>query len=188
MGASGPVPLSCVRGEVEGTSLADFVARNPHPFLLLATREQLDDGTAFQTMAIEHSPTPLGSEGPTTLVPQRSRRASGGEVVHSVVKRTANAFASMITLGRAPNNDLHFPLRSISKFHAYFMRVESTGTWHVVDAGSTNGTFVNGEQVGGEKNRRALAAGDRVRFGPDLETRFFDASAFHAFLTSRERV
>jgi V8-like Glu-specific endopeptidase len=37
------------------------------------------------------------------------------------------------------------------------------GAWWIVDAGSTNGTFVNGARV----DRRPLAVGDRLAFGDD---------------------
>lgn len=53
-------------------------------------------------------------------------------------RSSSNAFDLMITLGRAPNNDLVLPHPRISKFHAY-VRLQGDA-WQLVDVGSTNGT------------------------------------------------
>src|SRR4051794_33014025 len=68
---------------------------------------------------------------------------------------------SQATVGRETSSDLVIDWDSqVSRQHA---RLElGAGGWEVVDDGSRNGTFVNGEQVRG---RRALADGDAVRFG-----------------------
>jgi pSer/pThr/pTyr-binding forkhead associated (FHA) protein len=66
-----------------------------------------------------------------------------------------------LTIGRSSRNDLH--LRGDRFASARHARVEPRpdGVW-VVDAGSTNGTFVNGVRLDGEKR---LAPGDVVRVG-----------------------
>src|SRR2546425_439179 len=48
-------------------------------------------------------------------------------------------------LGRALDNGLHLPERSISRHHAFF-KIEDGRAW-LTDLGSTNGTFVNGERI-----------------------------------------
>ncbi len=65
----------------------------------------------------------------------------------------------VLTVGRSNSNDLVLPDLSISKQHAQFMQ-DSEG-WRVVDLGSTNGTFVNGEKV----QEKRLQAGDAIRIG-----------------------
>lgn len=102
-----------------------------------------------------------------------------------LVKRDVNKFASMITLGRAANNDIRINLPSISKFHAYFTHVQSNDTWFIADANSSNGTFVNGERLKGEKTRTKLANGAAVRLGQDVALRFFEAKSFFEFLKTR---
>ncbi|MCZ7686270.1 MAG: FHA domain-containing protein [Sandaracinaceae bacterium] len=80
-------------------------------------------------------------------------------IVHALRKRTST-FAGVILVGRASSNDVCIDHGTISKLHA---RVR-LGEQHlfVEDAGSRNGTFVEGERV---RREAAVYAGDTVRFG-----------------------
>src|SRR5689334_10015868 len=79
---------------------------------------------------------------------------------------------STILVGRKPANDLRFDLRGdldVSGDHAQIR--EQGGHWSVVDTGSTNGTYVNGEAVDGEA---PIKDGDIIAFGrngPTVEVR-----------------
>ncbi|HWC73311.1 MAG TPA: FHA domain-containing protein, partial [Gemmatimonadales bacterium] len=66
----------------------------------------------------------------------------------------------VVNIGRADYNDLVLPDESVSTTHAKLQRRE--GVWVLVDLDSTNGTFVDGDQVKGEM---PLAPGANVRFG-----------------------
>ena len=66
----------------------------------------------------------------------------------------------VVNIGRADYNDIVFPDESVSTTHAKLQRRE--GVWVLVDLDSTNGTFVDGDQLKGEM---ALAPGANVRFG-----------------------
>lgn len=66
----------------------------------------------------------------------------------------------VVNIGRADYNDLVFPDESVSTTHAKLQRRE--GIWVLVDLDSTNGTFVDGDQIKGEI---PLAPGANVRFG-----------------------
>ncbi len=71
-----------------------------------------------------------------------------------------------LTIGRSPEADVRIEDRYASQVHA---RVYSNrGSYRVEDLGSTNGTFVNGEQVNRETSLRDL---DQIRIG-DTEFRF----------------
>lgn len=87
--------------------------------------------------------------------------------VGAVEKRPgSNPFALMITLGRAPNNDLVLNHAALSKFHAYLRR--SGESWVVDDPGSTNGTCVDGVPV--ESGRGVPArSGARITLGGEVE-------------------
>jgi uncharacterized membrane protein len=70
---------------------------------------------------------------------------------------------SVITIGRHPLSDFRFDLEAdldVSTRHAELRAVD--GVWTIHDQESTNGTFVNGERVRGE---RRLHAGDTIAFG-----------------------
>jgi pSer/pThr/pTyr-binding forkhead associated (FHA) protein len=66
----------------------------------------------------------------------------------------------VVNIGRADYNDLVLADESVSTAHAKLQRRE--GVWTLVDLGSTNGTFVDGEKVQGEV---PLGPGATVRFG-----------------------
>ena len=70
---------------------------------------------------------------------------------------------SIVVAGRHPLCDLRFDAerdRDVSARHA---EIRAAGeAWVVRDLGSTNGTFVTGERLAGE---RAIAAGDAITFG-----------------------
>ena len=70
-----------------------------------------------------------------------------------------------VTVGRLADNTLQIEDASVSSHHAEVF-LES-GKYHLLDLGSTNGTFVNGEAV----TAAILNHGDEVRFGR-IETVF----------------
>jgi pSer/pThr/pTyr-binding forkhead associated (FHA) protein len=66
----------------------------------------------------------------------------------------------VVNIGRADYNDLVLPDESVSTTHAKLQRRE--GVWILIDLESTNGTYIDGDQVKGEA---PLAPGATVRFG-----------------------
>lgn len=64
-----------------------------------------------------------------------------------------------ITIGRGPDNDLVLDHVSLSGSHAVIQN--EGGAFKVTDLGSTNGTFVNGDQI----TEAPLTEGTRVLFG-----------------------
>ena len=67
-----------------------------------------------------------------------------------------------ITLGRSPTNNIFVRDKSASRVHCQIV-VTDDGC-RLTDLQSTNGTFVNGEQV----TECVLSAGDEVRLGTTL--------------------
>ena len=92
-----------------------------------------------------------------------------------VLKRDDNAFSDRISLGRAPNCDMVLRLSYISKLHAHFTL--RGGLWHLSDAGSANGTSVNGKQLRTGESM-AVKVGDDVQFG-SAEFRLTDAGLLY---------
>jgi two-component system cell cycle response regulator len=68
-----------------------------------------------------------------------------------------------VRIGRGGDNQIVLEGDSVSRRHCHFDRRQ--GAWHIVDDGSTNGTFLNEEQV---KGSSALNNGDRVKVGPTI--------------------
>jgi len=68
----------------------------------------------------------------------------------------------VIRIGRARDCDLSLESGFISRYHARIERAE--GGWEVIDEGSKNGVFVNGQRVGTSASQ-PLHQGDSLRVG-----------------------
>lgn len=70
---------------------------------------------------------------------------------------------SPVRIGRGPDNTIVLDGDSVSRRHA---RLERRGkSWFLVDDGSTNGTYLNEEQISGEA---LLNNSDRLKVGPTI--------------------
>jgi hypothetical protein len=108
----------------------------------------------------------------------------GGEpMVFLLTKTRDNAFQRRVTVGRTSNNDLPVEDPSVSRFHAWFQREDDEAHWYVVDAGSKNGTKVNGKVLE-KKKPHQLANGTRIRIG-HVDLSFFDSHGFLKMLKNR---
>lgn len=97
------------------------------------------------------------------------RRSDGAELVRLA--------GSRVTLGREPANMVAFPEDgSVSRSHAVLERVAEG--WLLRDLGSSNGTYVNGARLDGD---RILQAGDSIFVGHS-ELRFEEGEAATATL------
>lgn len=150
-----------------GESRREFLAAIKEPHLVLWT--ELNDGSDERpTAQFLTTSLPLRPGAP----PDRGPPGDGPHGVLPVRKRTdGNAFSLMITIGRAPNNDLVLADRRVSKFHAYFRRVGDG--WTVSDANSTNGTRVDDVPVPAERSV-TLRSGARVVLGGAVVLEFLE--------------
>jgi hypothetical protein len=160
-------------------SREDFVRRCPHPFLLALSgtteqSEQLYQGRPMRTMRL-----PNAAQLASAMMAERRRQAQQIGRVVLAVKKTQSSYPSMITVGRAPNNDLVIQDGLVSKFHAWFRVTD--GQASVADAGSANGTRVNDLLLVANAEPTPLAPGDKVTFGVTA-FRFVDAAGAWAAL------
>ncbi len=81
------------------------------------------------------------------------RSAEGG------AKERYDLGQTLVNLGRAPENSIVIAESKVSRLHAQLNWVNDD--WEVVDLGSSNGTFVNGERI----ERRRIAPGDTIQIG-----------------------
>jgi pSer/pThr/pTyr-binding forkhead associated (FHA) protein len=159
------VPLESLRDDARSLSPADFEARHGAAFLLLsAVRPQAPQNTFSTHLEL------LGDD-------ETSERTGA----LSTLVYPLRSDVHIVTVGRAPDNDVVIPDRSISRRHAFLKRGPDGG-YLVLDAGSSNGTTVNGASVlvKGAGPPTAVRPGDTLRVGA-LEFTFAHAAGLQEF-------
>jgi hypothetical protein len=171
------VSIHDLRPDARILSPADFEERHGSAFLLLTAA---DLATPSGPATTEVRLLVDGEEAPADSTASLS-------LVAFPVRRTGRSVGHLVTVGRASNNDVAIPDLSISRFHA-FLKAASAGGWQLQDAGSTNGTTVNGRAVPQQGHGAPvdLAAGDTVRLG-QVELTFLPADKLRAFALKIER-
>jgi FHA domain len=154
-----------------------YMGEWPGPFLLLDQVEG-SDGEAAQFQTIESAGT-----GTSTLLARVEHQAKW---VFQLVPKDEK-FASMLTVGRSAGNDVRINVPSLSKFHAYFTHVAKEGAWYISDANSSNGTYIDGEELPPSHGKVKLESGTFIRFGPDVVAKFYDGQALWEFLQSHNK-
>lgn len=118
----------------------------------IGAREQAAGALPFRTAKLEDPsssiapwrPAPGSVERCTTLL--RRALTQGPCFAAPIEKRCTDGPLAHVTLGRAPNVDVMLRHSSISKLHAW-LESSPSGAICIADAGSTNGTRVNGELI-----------------------------------------
>lgn len=154
----------------------EFEDRHGAGFLLLsATGLKPDKGVSSTEMIL------LDDE------PGAGERTAGVTILAFPLRPASGVHTHLVTAGRTSKNDVVIPDISVSRFHAYF-KCGADGTWQVLDAGSTNGTTVNGRSVAtkGAGAPTDLKPGDSVRLG-QMELTFLTAEALRDFALKFER-
>ena len=134
------------------------------PVFVVDPFEEVDD-TGFRTLPAARTGLP----------------ADGKQVVRIVKRSGSNAFSTMITMGRASNNDIQVRAAEVSKFHAY-VRLETDGSYAITDSGSSFGTTVQGKALDPRLDRVKLATGDEVRLGKLVRLTFVAARDVQSFV------
>jgi hypothetical protein len=98
------------------------------------------------------------------------------------VRKTAGADQNLVTLGRDPEEDIVLPTTTISRQHLTFSRAGEA--WQICDAGSTNGTRVDGALLT-PFVPRPLGTQARLQIGRDVSATFLSPRTFASFLTIR---
>jgi hypothetical protein len=158
-------PLEAFRELARSLSPEEFEARFGSAFLLLASvqpRSQKDTYSTHLELLGDSDPSEHTGSLSTLVYPLRS-------AVH------------IVTLGRGAENDVVVPDRSISRRHAFLKR-GAHGGFLMLDAGSSNGTMINGRTVltKGSGSPSPVAAGDTVRLGR-LEFTFVSAAGLQEY-------
>jgi len=102
--------------------------------------------------------------------------------IGSVTKRKGHPFPNRLGVGRADSCDIQLRFRFVSKLHARFHLEDGIPT-SLEDAGSANGTFVNGQRISSGQSLK-VRSGDRVGFGA-LTLELLSPAACQAALRAR---
>ena len=159
---------------VRASDVEAFSQAHRHPFLVdeaaAVGGEEEDREVQFRTVVGDEAIP--GTVGASDLGKLR---------VQPLVKRESGAFEGLVHVGRTANNDIVLDDPSISKFHAFFVRDQLRRIYQLSDAGSMNGTFVDGERLA-EGDRRDLSSRQNIRFGTAFSFRFHEPDGFHEFV------
>ena len=120
-----------------------------------AERKRPDPGAMKTVVAQPPQPTASKTVGVLTV----GSGPEAGRIVRVVS-------GEIVTLGRSDDCTVRFDDTSLSRVHARVMNVMD---YMVGDAGSTNGTFVNGERI---EKACHLEDGDRIQLGSGTTLRF----------------
>lgn len=93
------------------------------------------------------------------------------------------SFQNVILVGRAASNDVVLSHSQVSKLHAR-IRITDVDAF-LMDAKSSNGTFINGQKLGETETR--LKDGDIVGFG-SVVLGYFSRAALLRILTALQRI
>lgn len=167
------LPIEGFLDDATRLSPVEFEARHGSGFLILTAagfkRPNSASSTEVDLLDLEDEPGEERTEGVSVLV--------------FPIRGTGRSPTQLVTVGRTSNNDLVIPDISVSRFHA-FLKHPIGSRFLLQDAGSTNGTTVNGFSVctreAGEPS--SLGTGDNVRFG-QIDMTFLEASALQTFVT-----
>jgi hypothetical protein len=171
------VPIRELRDAARALSRAEFEERHGRAFLLLSAADLSTPRPTLTEVRLDAEPA----------VPVRAESTASLSLVVYALRRSGRSAGHLITLGRAPENDVVVPDVSISRFHA-FVKQDANGRWLMQDAGSTNGTTINGDPVPrqGHGPPAPLAPGDDVRLG-QVELTFLDCDGLVSFAARLER-
>jgi hypothetical protein len=111
----------------------------------------------------------------TSVLKRGEIPAGDGSLERSIVvvmtPTSRNLHEDQILVGRALTNDIRVISPQVSKVHARFLYEE--GEWKLMDAGSSNGTLINGIKLEPDRSY-GLRPGDEILIG-DLQVLFVDA-------------
>jgi hypothetical protein len=146
------------------------------PAVLIRHRAEFDDspnsGVQTYTLSIDREieeTLPHGRESPAVAM---------NFELFPLTKKPGASFPDRITIGRTGNNDIVIPEHSVSRFHAYVRR--DATQWVVADAGSKNGSWLDGKALLARKER-PLASHAVVRLG-DVDLLFYLAADLYTAL------
>ena len=156
-------------------SCADFTKRFSYPVLVF----DKDQG-AGQKEELGYETVCMRPDQLAQMMQQSLMAAASSDVIR-LVKKGAKAFAGMVNVGRAINCDVVIDNSIVSKFHAYFTKGAKDGSYCLIDANSTNGTYVNKIKLK-PKVKHDLSDGDTISFDRQVTFSYYTPEGFYDLL------
>ncbi len=131
------------------------------------------DTTSIHLAPVQAGPSTVPVLAPDELNAVNSLPAGSALLVAHVGPNAGARFlldSQVTTAGRHPDADIFLDDVTVSRRHVNFLKCE--GGFEVVDAGSLNGTYVNGDRVDGVR----LSTGNEVQIGKFRLTYYFSAT------------
>ncbi len=160
---------------IAASSREGFVAEQDSAFLVLyleVGETKQDWSFKTETMSGRHIIVKSGKTADGVALAKDADRYQ----IFRLVKVAGSPWPNRISVGRARNNDVVLPDKSVSKLHAHFTH-DDTGAPRLSDAGSRNGTRVNSERAP-DSNPVPVASGDLLTFGA-VSLTYLDAGGLH---------
>ena len=159
------------------TPSSTFQKTHPHGFLVERSERFFDKSVIFQFLTDV-------AEDQYVLDQMRDGKVQKQVLdarVIEIKKRKTIAQPDSITIGRSPDSDIVLYNRMVSRSHACLCLSPPKKTCHLVDKGSTNGTFLNGEGlIPNEKYE--MTDGNEICFGRETRVIYFSGPGFYKFL------
>ncbi|MDX2093856.1 MAG: FHA domain-containing protein [Kofleriaceae bacterium] len=152
---------------------AEFLAAAaPAALVRIRAPEEREEEPAVSTHTIQRVDLDLATP--------RGAHAQGPEELelYPLAKKAGASFPDRITIGRTSNNDIVIADHSVSRLHAYMK--QDGRHWVVADAGSKNGSSLEGEALLARKER-PLGSKTRLRLG-DVDLTFYLTTDLFAVL------
>jgi pSer/pThr/pTyr-binding forkhead associated (FHA) protein len=158
--------------DARSLSREEFARRHPDAVLVVPL-VQSKDATRITTRVMRADPA------------ERARRDALPFDFVPVKKSPTNLSNNLVTLGRTDTNDVVIASSEVSKLHALFMLDRASGLLTITDAGSTNGTKVNGRTLTPRTEAEPLRGGEELLLGT-VKLVFHVPATLHDFLRSLE--
>jgi hypothetical protein len=159
-------------------SLNEFVAAHPNGFILEKSQRLLNKNVISQlitkVVADEHALEEIKQEALWTEILEAR--------VMEIRKKKSLSDLDTLTIGRSPDNDIVLHNKTVSGRHAYVILTSEDENCHLVDIGSTDGTFLNNNKIMSHETYK-LADGDELSFGPEAKVIYLSSTAFYSFIS-----
>ena len=134
--SSASYPAKALQALCLQQSRADFERRHPHAWLVHGLKEEVLEEPSQHTVL----GAGLGAPGGSGLLGALSLQ-SDEITFYPLRSRPSSPSPERLSLGRSRDNDVVLQHASVSKVHAHLE--QRAGQWHLTDAESRNGTFMN---------------------------------------------